>query len=70
MNFSHHLFSKRSFPSSILVSGIADDPSESEFGPFFGLILPVDALELGRNPEESLKTYVIIQWLQQNYSNL
>jgi hypothetical protein len=46
---------------------MADEPSVSEFGHIFGLIFPVDALELGRNPEESLYTNTLIQWLQQDY---
>lgn len=51
--FSYHLFSNSSFPSSIRVSGIADDPSVSEFWLFLGLILPaVDELVLGRHPKK------------------
>jgi len=45
-HFLYHLFSNSSFPSSILVFGMVDDPSVSEFWHFLGLILPDDELEL------------------------
>lgn len=48
--FAYHFFSKCSLPSTILVSGIANDLSLSKFRHFLGLIQPV-VLELERTPK-------------------